>query len=567
MSKEATGQMGTIIGSDMYWSRVNHTTMFGGLMGSKTSYQAALRQLGTKAAAAIEEIYEDLSNLGRQIRYLSSSDRNALAKQVEGLYDICKMGGISARHNSECVQGLNLSIMSPWTQKFRNEREIKRAIDIINKSQYSRTEALKLLCEAAKWGVAFACGSDRAKRAFIEAAAQGNNDSFLQDVVDEYQGLARHQRYEGKCGHPVGSRIYMTHMERRVFGTELPILICAASGNPDYEMLIKDALNSVVDQLGRDLDNAIRENDYITDETAAKLKLVVAELDRCGVSTGWLNSKIEKLAWFEGGDPAKIKELQRALNNLGVGQHLEEDGVYGQKTELAVDKVIREISDFLTDAKKVAALSSTVDALVAVSGQLRGCQIQTQAIYTALEKNRDLLQRMAWKQLAVDRFLPQRGCTVAAMLLEHSLEKSPNNLHFSQSHWVTEKVIQSEGFKKAFAELEQNIQKNPDVYAMNGEKYLNFQWSGDTDLYYGRGKCTLNYTCIRYPSSVTVKFFINDRYNFDKFRVIEGDTKTIIALNRGIGSIANDAGLISQADGVISPYHIFITFEKTIELN
>jgi len=567
MSKEATGQSGAKIGSSEYWSRANHTTMLGGLMGSKTSYQATIGQLGTKAAAAIEEIYEDLSALGSKIRYLPSSDRNALAKQVEGLYDICKMGGISARHNSECVQGLNLSIMSPWTQKFRNEREIKRAIDIINKSQYSRTEALKLLCEAAKWGVAFACGSDRAKRAFIEAVAQGNNDSFLQDVVDEYQGLDRHQRYEGKCGHPVGSRIYMTHMERQVFGTELPILICAASGNPDYEKLIKDALNSVVDQLGRDLDNAIRENDYITDETAAKLKLVVAELDRCGVSTGWLNSKIEKLAWFEGGDPAKIKELQRALNNLGVGQHLEEDGVYGQKTELAVDKVIREISDFLTDAKKVAALSSTVDALVAVSGQLRGCRIQTQAIYTALEKNRNLLQRMAWKQLAVDRFLPQRGCTVAAMLLKHSLEEMPGNLHFTQSHEVTKKIIQSKGFTNAFIELKEKIQRNPNVYAVNGSIEMDFQKSGDTDLYYGIGKCTIGYNCIRRASSVTVKFFINDRYDFDKFRIIQGDARTIIALNRGIGSIANDAGLISQADGVISPYHIFITFEKTIHLS
>ena len=392
--------------------------------------------------------------------------------------------------------------------------------------------------------------------------AQGNNDSFLQDVVDEYQGTDRHQRYEGKCGHPVGSRSYMTHMERQVFGTELPILICATSGNPDYEKLIKDALNSVVDQLGRDLDNAIRENDFITDETAAKLKLVVAELNRCGVSTGWLNSKIEKLAWFEGGDPAKIKELQRALNNLGVGQHLEEDGVYGQKTELAVDKVIREISDFLTDAKKVAALSSTIDALVAVSGQLRGRRIQTQAIYNALEKRRDLLQRMAWKHIAVDRSLPQRDCKVAALLLEHSLEKSPNNLHFSQSHWVTQKIIKSKGFTNAFIELKEKIQRNPNVYALNGSMEMDFQKSGDTDLYYGIGKCSIGYNCIRHASSVTVKFFIND-----KFRIIQGDARTIIALNRGIGSIANDAGLISQADGVISPYHIFITFEKTIHLS
>jgi len=60
MSKEATGQMGAIVGSDAYWSKINSNTLFGSLMGSRTDYQAAIGQLGTKAAAAIEEIYEDL---------------------------------------------------------------------------------------------------------------------------------------------------------------------------------------------------------------------------------------------------------------------------------------------------------------------------------------------------------------------------------------------------------------------------------------------------------------------------------------------------------------------------
>ena len=105
------------------------------------------------------------------------------------------------------------------------------------------------------------------------------------------------------------------------------------------------------------------------------------------------------------------------------------------------------------------------------------------------------------------------------------------------------------------------------MYAVNGTIEMDFQKSGDTDLYYGIGKCSIGYNCIRHASSVTVKFFINDRYNFDKFRIIQGDARTIIALHRGIGSIANDAGLISQADGVLSPYHIFITFEKTIHLS
>jgi len=199
MSKEATGQMGVIIGSDSYWAKINNSTLFGSLMGSRTDYQAAIGQLGTKAAAAIEEIYEDLSKLGANIRYLPSSDRNALAKQVEGLYDICRMSGVSVWHKSECVHGLNLSIMSPWTSSFRDERSIERAIEFIERSRFSGDAAMKLLQEAARWSISFAAGGDKEKQEFLETAAQGNLSSrFLQDVAAEYQNRHTIQRYEGR---------------------------------------------------------------------------------------------------------------------------------------------------------------------------------------------------------------------------------------------------------------------------------------------------------------------------------------------------------------------------------
>ena len=86
-------------------------------------------------------------------------------------------------------------------------------------------------------------------------------------------------------------------------------------------------------------------------------------------------------------------------------------------------------------------------------------------------------------------------------------------------------------------------------------------------MYYGIGKCNLKYTCTRHLASVSVKFFIEDRYDFDHIRTISGDVEQFIVIDRDIGPLANDAGLISQADGVISNYHIFITFEKIIELN
>ena len=93
MSKEATAQFGTKLGSNEYWSRINRDTIFGGLLNSGTDYRSALEKLGTRARSTIEDIYDDLSKLGSKIRYLPSSNRNALAKQVSGLYDICRMGG------------------------------------------------------------------------------------------------------------------------------------------------------------------------------------------------------------------------------------------------------------------------------------------------------------------------------------------------------------------------------------------------------------------------------------------------------------------------------------------
>ena len=188
MSKEAVGQMNTKIGSGEYWSKVNHNTILGGLMGAKTNYQATLRELGQRASGAIEEIYGDLSTLNSRIRFLDSHNRNALAKQVEGLYDICKMSGVTVWHNSECVQGLNLSMMSPWTRNFRDERGIERAIAIINKSRFSSSEAVDLLKDAAKWSIDSAAGRDTKKREFLESVAQGSISSrFLEDVAEEYQ--------------------------------------------------------------------------------------------------------------------------------------------------------------------------------------------------------------------------------------------------------------------------------------------------------------------------------------------------------------------------------------------
>lgn len=77
------------------------------------------------------------------------------------------------------------------------------------------------------------------------------------------------------------------------------------------------------------------ENNYVTDETASILKRTGQDLSRCGVTIS-IDSTVDKLAWFVGGDPVKIRKLQNKLNEMHIGEHLTEDGVYGKKTEQAV---------------------------------------------------------------------------------------------------------------------------------------------------------------------------------------------------------------------------------------
>ena len=127
--------------------------------------------------------------------------------------------------------------------------------------------------------------------------------------------------------------------------------------------------------------------------------------------------------------------------------------------------------------------------------------------------------------------------------------------------------MNSNGFKAAYRELERNIQENPDAYAVSDSIQMDFGGTGDTDLYYGIGKCKIKYTCIRSSSSVHIRFSIEDKYNFDHIRSISWDIESGVKTHfDDFGNLANDAGLLSQADNVISIFHTYIDFEKTIEL-
>ena len=341
MSKEATGENGAILGSSEYWDRVNCATFFGRLMrnASETNYQETLREVGRRAGSAVEEIYDDLQNHIKSVRAISSDRRSSLAKQVQGLYDVCSMAGGFCSHSSDCIGILNLSSFYLPSTSFGDDRAIQNAIHKIkNCPDFFASECIDLVRQAADWSISFAAGSDARKNAFLKDVSQGKGREFLRDVLNAYHSSNEMVDLRGNCGYSIGSREYRNYIERKVFLQDLP-----AMSSDDYNGALRDALTHIANQLQRDLARNERENNYITDETARKLRDAASELGRCGVSVGFADSSIDRLNWFVGGDADKIRRLQSKLNELRVGEHLTEDGVYGKKTDTARSALLDEL--------------------------------------------------------------------------------------------------------------------------------------------------------------------------------------------------------------------------------
>ncbi|MBQ4538194.1 MAG: hypothetical protein II995_01150 [Oscillospiraceae bacterium] len=103
--------------------------------------------------------------------------------------------------------------------------------------------------------------------------------------------------------------------------------------NKDRIAVIK-GLKGIVSDIKRDLQNGIRNNDYIKDENAKNLIEAIKALDDCGIRCD-CKEYIKELSWYVGGDSRKIRDLQKNLNELRINsgyRSLEEDGVYGKET-------------------------------------------------------------------------------------------------------------------------------------------------------------------------------------------------------------------------------------------
>lgn len=91
----------------------------------KIFFYGTLQVIGVRANMMVDEIYEDLQNHIKLVRSIPSDHRSSLAKQVQALYDICRMGGVICSRSRECVDMIQ---QAAWSISFAvGSNEKKRA--------------------------------------------------------------------------------------------------------------------------------------------------------------------------------------------------------------------------------------------------------------------------------------------------------------------------------------------------------------------------------------------------------------------------------------------------------
>jgi len=135
------------------------------------------------------------------------------------------------------------------------------------------------------------------------------------DSIDYYRDLKRAAESKPDLGKPPYSDSYST-------------------GKNKDRIAVIEGLKGIASDIKRDLQNGIRNNDYIKDENAKNLIEAIKALDDCGIRCD-CKGYIKELSWYVGGDSRKIQDLQKNLNELRISggyRSLEEDGVYGKET-------------------------------------------------------------------------------------------------------------------------------------------------------------------------------------------------------------------------------------------
>lgn len=339
MSKEAVGRNGYMLGTEIYFKKLNQDFDLDDVADISQGYRYydGLRELASHISSLLSTVYSDVKRNAKIMPYISERDREETAELAIGLGEVCHSWGSSSSDADRIVSIVTLSASEARKKSSESANNIERAAKKIKSGSYSgvsSSEKVRLVEKAISSSVEKAAGDDVNKLNYLRDVEQGKGSRFLEDVLQYYEYIDRSSSYSGRNGKQVCSSEYNRWIENEAFESGFPKSF-SYGYSKKYAYEIKRMLQSICDELEDDLKDAERAKDYIRDENGETIKKAVEQLERAGISCYGVKSEVEKLMWYVGGNSYRIQELQKNLNTLGVSGdsgRLKEDGVFGKET-------------------------------------------------------------------------------------------------------------------------------------------------------------------------------------------------------------------------------------------
>lgn len=178
------------------------------------------------------------------------------------------------------------------------------------------------------------------------------------------------------------------------------------------------------------------------------------------------------------------------------------------------------------------------------------------AKYEAMDTMQKNVQRSFWRYGA-QHFLREKGYLTSAWMLEHSLEDNPSNIWRGNDSRIAYLVNHDSAYLTA---LDKKIKSS-----WNGkvEGYLDTDPFKTGDLYYSIHKSNIYVSGYKQKNGKwIVHATLTDTYDFTEIQSFMNDNGGW-STQAGIGTLANDAAVISQFLNAINPYKVTVDFYTT----
>ena len=165
------------------------------------------------------------------------------------------------------------------------------------------------------------------------------------------------------------------------------------------------------------------------------------------------------------------------------------------------------------------------------------------------------VQREIWRTGAEEYLIKKKGYDVSAEMLIHSLQDNPSSITYGGSSKICQLIKANPEFNKSL----DNVLEGKEYKLNNDNILIPFK---DGDLAYSIHRSSFSFNGYQKEDGTwMIHATMHDVYDFTEFMMVTHEDKWKINLN--MGTLANDAGTLSQMAGGINPYDVYVDFWMT----